>query len=75
MIAVSVYFGGEIVQNASYGVEYTIGPRLTLSASENVTLEELKSWIYQGLNVEESQYSMNIQYRCNIAPTGYFFLM
>jgi len=73
MIPISVYFGGDITQNVRIGVEYTIGPRLTLSGSENITLEEIKNVIYRGLGVEESQYSIDIQCRINTAPIGYFF--
>jgi hypothetical protein len=73
MILISVYFSGDIIQNARIGVEYTIDPRLTPSKSENVTLEEIKNVIYQGLGVEESQYSIDIKCRINIAPIGYFF--
>jgi uncharacterized membrane protein YjjP (DUF1212 family) len=73
MIPISVYFGGDITQNARIGVEYTIGPKLTLSGTENATLEEIKRAIYQGLGVEESQYSIDMQCRVNTAPIGYFF--
>jgi hypothetical protein len=61
MIPISVYFDSDITQNVRIGVEYTIGPRLTLSRTENVSLEEIKSLIYRGLGVEESQYSIDIQ--------------
>jgi hypothetical protein len=68
-----VYFGGDITQNARIDVEYAIGPRLTLSRIENVTLKEIKSLIYLGLEVEESQYSIDIQCRINTTHIRYFF--
>jgi hypothetical protein len=36
-------------------------------------LEEIKSLIYRGLKIEESQYSIDIQCRINTASMGYFF--
>jgi hypothetical protein len=37
------------------------------------TFEEVKYEIFQGLGFEQSQYSIDIQCRVNIAPMGYFY--
>jgi hypothetical protein len=42
MILITVYFEGDITQNVHIGIKYTIGPRLKLSGTENVTLTKLR---------------------------------
>jgi hypothetical protein len=51
-----VYFGGDTINNAytsinnAYtGIEYSISPRLIISGNENLTFEEIKRALYQGL--------------------------
>jgi hypothetical protein len=68
-----VYFGGDIINDAHTGIEYSISLRLTISENENLTFEEIKRALYQELQVLESRYSINIQYRFNMAHVGYFF--
>jgi hypothetical protein len=73
LFLISVYFGGEITFISQSGADYTLDPRLTLSKNENTTFEEVKYEIFQGLWFEQSQYSIDIQYRVNITPVGYFY--
>jgi hypothetical protein len=68
-----VYFGGDTINNAYTGIEYSISPRLIISENENLIFEEIKRALYQELQVVESRYSIDIQYRFNMALVGYFF--
>jgi hypothetical protein len=75
LFLISVYFGGETTFTSQSGVNYTLDLRLTLSGNENTTFEEVKYGIFQGLEFEQSQYSIDIQCRVNIAPMGYFYFI
>jgi hypothetical protein len=44
-----MYFGGDIINNAHIGIEYSISPKLIISGNENLTFEEIKRALYQGL--------------------------
>jgi hypothetical protein len=56
-----MYFDRDTINNAHTGIEYSIGPRLIIYGNENLTFEEIKRALYQGLHVVESQYSIDIQ--------------
>jgi hypothetical protein len=73
LFLISVYIGGEITFTSQSGADYTLDPRLTFSINENITFEQVKYEIFQGLGFEQSQYSIDIQCRINIAPMGYFY--
>jgi hypothetical protein len=73
MIPIIMYFGGDTINNAHIGIEYSIGPRLTISENENLTFEEIKRALYQGLQMVEYRYSIDIQCRFNMTHVGYFF--
>jgi hypothetical protein len=60
MIPIIVYFDGDTINNAHNGIEYSIGPRLIIFGNKNLTFEEIKRALYQGLQVVESQYSIDI---------------
>jgi hypothetical protein len=60
MIPIIVYFDGDTINNAHNGIEYLIGPRLIIFGNKNLTFEEIKRALYQGLQVVESQYSIDI---------------
>jgi hypothetical protein len=49
MILIIVYFGGDTINNAHTGIEYSIGPRLIIYENANLTFEEIKRTLYQGL--------------------------
>jgi hypothetical protein len=51
MIPIIIYFSGDTINNAFTGVKYSIGPRLTLLGNENLIFEEIKTAIYQVLQV------------------------
>jgi hypothetical protein len=57
---ISVYFGGEITITSQSGADYILDPRLILSGNENTTFEQVKYEIFQGLEFEQSQYSIDI---------------
>jgi hypothetical protein len=42
MIPIIVYFGGDTINNAYNGIEYSIGLRLTIYGNENLTLKKLR---------------------------------
>jgi hypothetical protein len=69
-----VYFGRDTINNAHTSIEYSINPRLIIYRNENLTFEEIKRALYQGLQVVESRYSIDIQCRFNMAQVGYFLL-
>jgi hypothetical protein len=68
-----MYFGGDTINNAHIGIEYSIGQRLIISGNENLIFEEIKRALYQRLHVVEYRYSIDIQCRFNMAYVGYFF--
>jgi hypothetical protein len=59
MIIVLEYVGGEIHQGPT-GVEYSINPRIILSATETTLFADVKREIYRFLEYTEEQYSMDI---------------
>jgi hypothetical protein len=69
-----MYFGGDTINNAHTGIEYSISSKLTISENKNFNFEVIKRALYQGLQVIEYRYSIDIQCRFNMAPVGYFFL-
>jgi hypothetical protein len=73
MIPIIAYFDGDNINNAHTGIEYSISPRLIIFDNENLTFEEIKRALYQGLQVVEFRYSIDIQCRFNMAHVGYFF--
>jgi hypothetical protein len=70
-----MYFGGDTINNAHTDIEYSIGPRLIISGNTNLTFEKIKKASYQGLQVVEYRYSIDIQCRFNMTFVGYFSLM
>jgi hypothetical protein len=68
-----IYFGGDTINNAHTDIEYSIGPKLTIFENENLTFEKIKRALYQGLQVVESRYSIDIQCQFNMAHIRYFF--
>jgi hypothetical protein len=42
MIPIIVYFGGDTINNAHTGIEYSIGLRLVISENKNLTLKKLR---------------------------------
>jgi hypothetical protein len=56
-----VYFGRDTINNVHTSIEYSINPRLIISRNENLTFEEIKRALYQGLQVVESRYFIDIQ--------------
>jgi hypothetical protein len=73
MIPIIMYFSRDTINNAHTGIEYSLDPRLTISGNKNLTFEEIKRALYQGLQVVESRYSIDIQCRFNMAHVEYFF--
>jgi hypothetical protein len=68
-----LFFLGETRYTPQTGAKYTLDLRFTLGGNESTTFEEVKNTIFQCLGFEESQYSIDIQYRVNITPIGYFY--
>ena len=68
-----VFYGGKITSTPHVGVEYSIPARFTLEGNKDTTFDQLKSTIFQLLGFEESQYSIEIQCRVNIAQPPFFY--
>ena len=68
-----VFYGGKITSTPQVGVEYSIPARFTLEGNKDTTFDQLKSTIFQLLSFQESQYSIEIQCRINIAQPPYFY--
>jgi hypothetical protein len=67
------FFEGEIRYTLQTGSEYMLDSRFTLGGNRSTTFEEVKNIIFQCLEFEESQYSIDIQCRVNIALFGNFY--
>jgi hypothetical protein len=49
MIPIIMYFGGDIINNAHTGIEYSISSKLTISENKKLNFEAIKRALYQGL--------------------------
>jgi hypothetical protein len=46
MIPIIMYFGGDTINNAHTDIEYSIGPKLTISENKNLTFKKIKRALY-----------------------------
>ena len=68
MILVQVFVNGEF-RYGSWGVEYSISPRLSFRVNSERNLEAVKGMIYRKLGYSDSEFNLNIYARCNVGTT------